>query len=142
MKRVLIVDDGRENLYLLRMLLEAHGYVVDEAHHGAEALERARATPPQLIVSDLLMPVMDGYTLLRHWKADSRLRHAPFIVYTATYTAPEDEELALKLGADAFILKPAEPDDFLARLDAVQGRLVGADPARPFTGGSEDTVLK
>ena len=60
MNRVLIVDDGRENLYLLRMLLEAHGYVVDEARHGGEALERARDTPPQLVVSDLLMPVMDG----------------------------------------------------------------------------------
>ena len=60
------------------------------------------------------MPVMDGYTLLRHWKADPRLKTKPFIVYTATYTEPEDERLALNLGADAFILKPSEPDEFLA----------------------------
>ena len=74
MIRVLIVDDKQENLYLLRALLQGHGCVVDEARHGAEALIKARQAPPDLIISDLLMPVMDGYTLLRQWKADERLR--------------------------------------------------------------------
>jgi len=142
MTRILVVDDKDENLYYLDALLTGSGSSVIQARHGAEALVLARQAPPDLIISDLLMPVMDGYTLLRHWKADARLRHAPFIVYTATYTAPEDEELALKLGADAFILKPAEPDDFLARIAAVQDRLVGTDPAQPLRQGSEDTVLK
>jgi PAS domain S-box-containing protein len=119
MKRVLIVDDGRENRYLLRMLLEGHGYAVDEAQHGVEALARARAAPPQLVVSDLLMPVMDGYTLLRKWKADPQLSTIPFIVYTATYTGTKDERLALDLGADAFITKNAEPEIFLERMEQV-----------------------
>lgn len=122
MKRVLIVDDGPENLYLLRALLEGSGYEVDEARHGAEALTKARQTPPALIISDLLMPVMDGYTLLRQWKADARLREIPFVVYTATYTEPKDERLALDLGADAFILKPAEPEPFMIRLREVLER--------------------
>jgi transcriptional regulator with GAF, ATPase, and Fis domain len=56
---------------------------------------------------------------LRHWKADEQLRRVPFIVYTATYTEPKDEKLALDLGADAFILKPAEPEPFLARVQEV-----------------------
>jgi len=131
MKRVLMVDDREENLYLLRMLFEGNGYRVDCARHGAEALILARQQPPSLVVSDLLMPVMDGYTLLRHWKADPRLRHIPFVVYTATYTEPKDAQLALDLGADAFILKPAEPAPFMARIDAVlaqvaRGQLVPA----------------
>jgi PAS domain S-box-containing protein len=128
MTSVLIVDDKAENLYYLSTLLRAHGCVVACARHGAEALTMARQSPPDVVISDLLMPVMDGYTLLRHWKADPRLRQAPFIVYTATYTEPEDEQLALNLGADAFILKPAEPEEFLARLEAVQANAAANSP--------------
>ena len=107
MRHILVVDDKEENVYFLQALLRRPWLrSVETAHHGAEALVKARHTPPDVIISDLLMPVMDGYTLLRHWKADARLRLSPFIVYTATYTEPEDEKLALSLGADAFILKP------------------------------------
>ena len=122
MTHVLIVDDKEENLYYLQALLAGSGYKVESAHHGAEALSKARLNPPDLVVSDLLMPVMDGYTLLRQWKSDVKLQAIPFIVYTATYTEPEDEKLALSLGADAFILKPSEPEDFIARFREVQAR--------------------
>jgi len=132
-KRALIVDDNIANLYLLRMLMQGHGYMVEEARHGAEALAKARQNLPDLIISDLLMPVMDGYTLLRHWKLDERLKVVPFIVYTATYTDPSDERLALDLGADAFILKPAEPDDFLTRLREVEATSAGSAPSMPRT---------
>ncbi len=132
MIRVLIVDDKQENLYLLRALLQGHGCVVDEARHGVEALTRARQAPPHLIISDLLMPVMDGYTLLRQWKADEQLRTIPFVVYTATYTEPKDERLALDLGADAFIVKPVEPEPFMARIREVLARKARGElsPAR------------
>ncbi len=118
-RRVLIVDDKDDNLYFLDALLSGNGFAVTQARHGAEALVLARQNTPDLIVSDLLMPVMDGYTLLRHWKADPALRQVPFIVYTATYTEPSDERLALDLGADAFMLKPSEPDELLRRIRAV-----------------------
>jgi diguanylate cyclase (GGDEF)-like protein/PAS domain S-box-containing protein len=119
MRRALVVDDRTENLLLLRTLLEAYAFSVEEASNGAEALEAARRQKPELIISDLLMPVMDGYTLLRKWKADASLCDVPFIIYTATYTGPKDEKLALDLGADAFIVKPAEPELFMRRVDAV-----------------------
>ena len=109
MKRILIVDDDVQNLYMLQVLLEAHGYQVESAENGALALELARQTPPDMIVTDILMPVMDGFALCREWKADPKLSARPFIFYTATYTDPKDEEFALSLGAERFIVKPADP---------------------------------
>jgi two-component system cell cycle sensor histidine kinase/response regulator CckA len=117
--RILVVDDHPENLYLLRALLEGHGFAVEEARHGVDALQKARRQPPALVISDLLMPVLDGYGLLRQWRADESLRTIPFIVYTATFTEPRDERLAMALGADAFFVKPTEPELLLARVRAV-----------------------
>lgn len=143
MTRVLIVDDKEENLYYLQALLTGHGEQVDTARHGAEALVKARQRPPDIIVSDLLMPVMDGYTLLRHWKMDLRLRRIPFIVYTATYTEAEDERLARSLGADAFILKPAEPEEFLAQLRDVRSCVTTASANIPqLAPAEENRILK
>jgi len=138
MTRVLIVDDNEQNLYYLHALLSAHDFVVDTARHGAEALLKARHVPPDLIVSDLLMPEMDGFTLLRHWKVDRGLRAIPFVVYTATYSEAEDERLALNFGADAFILKPSEPENFLRRIHEVLARGAREPPALPST----PTLLK
>jgi diguanylate cyclase (GGDEF)-like protein/PAS domain S-box-containing protein len=140
-KHVLLVDDKEENLYYLGALFKGHGYAVTSARHGAEALVKARALPPDLIVSDLLMPVMDGYTLLRHWKMDARLANIPFIVYTATYTEADDERLALSLGADAFILKPAEPEAFLARVLEVEAAIGARTPASPQSPPGDQVAL-
>ena len=136
--KLMIVDDHEENLYYLHALLSGHGFVVDSARDGAEALAKARQVPPDLVVSDLLMPEMDGFTLLRHWKIDGRLRTIPFVVYTATYSEAEDERLALNFGADAFILKPAEPEDFLRRIREAHANEARVPPAVP----SKPTLLK
>ncbi|MEX2335130.1 MAG: EAL domain-containing protein [Pseudohongiella sp.] len=143
MKQILLVDDNEDNLYYLETLLGGHGYQTITARHGAEALVKARKRAPDILISDLLMPVMDGYTLLRHWKHDPALSGIPFIVYTATYTEPEDEELAVSLGADAFVLKPAEPDVFMSKLHAVEKRVVEDclnTPAQPA--GDQQELLK
>jgi PAS domain S-box-containing protein len=117
MKRVLVVDDNASNLYLLRQLLQSGGYAVEEARHGVEALAMARQTPPDILITDLLMPEMDGYSLLRQWNADPALKQIPSIVYTATYTDDEDAQMARDIGADAFIVKPVEADALLAVVD-------------------------
>ncbi len=126
--KILIVDDIDQNLYMLRILLEGHGYEVVSATNGAEALEKARRAPPDIIISDILMPVMDGFALCREWKADSCLKKSPFIFYTATYTDQKDEDFALSLGAEQFIVKPVEPDVFIETMQRVieehsEGRL-------------------
>jgi len=120
MKTILLVDDKEDNLYLLETVLTNNGYNVVTAAHGAEALIKARKSPPDIIVSDLLMPVMDGYTLLRRWRHDPELCNIPFVVYTATYTDANDRKLAIELGADEFILKPTETEDLLMRLRDVE----------------------
>jgi two-component system cell cycle sensor histidine kinase/response regulator CckA len=127
-KRVLAVDDHAANLYLLQVLMQSAGYEVEQAANGAEALEKARQNPPDLVISDILMPIVDGFTLCRAWKADQKLSHIPFIFYTATYTDRRDRDLAFNMGADAFITKPADPVDFLAAVLSVMSK---ADAARP-----------
>jgi PAS domain S-box-containing protein/putative nucleotidyltransferase with HDIG domain len=109
-KTVLIADDSSVNLYLLKSILETEGWLVREAENGKAALDIARAQRPDLIVSDILMPVMDGYSFCRECKKDETLCNIPFVFYTATYTEPKDEKFALDLGADRFILKPEEPE--------------------------------
>jgi len=140
MRRVLVVDDNVAARYLLRTMLEAHGFAVEEAANGAEALDRARRDPPALVLSDLLMPRMDGFLLCRQWKADERLRRVPFVVYTATYRDPRDEQLARSLGADDFILKPEPSAVLIPRLRAALAR--GAAAPHEAPGKAPDVLLE
>src|SRR3990167_2991109 len=86
----------------------------------------------------MLMPVMDGYTLLREWKADAALHGIPFMVYTATYTEAKDAKLALDMGADAFLVKPAEPEVFIERVHAMLAKAAQqpADVRTPVVSGA------
>jgi two-component system, cell cycle sensor histidine kinase and response regulator CckA len=119
MALILIADDNSENLYMIEVLLRKNGFETVSADNGKEALEKARVTPPDMIVTDILMPVMDGFTLCREWKADERLGKIPFVFYTATYTDPKDIELGLSLGAERFLLKPMDPEQLLESLQEV-----------------------
>jgi CheY-like chemotaxis protein len=141
MTKVLLVDDRGENIYYLTALLAGHGCEVTSARNGVEALASAREAAPDVVISDLLMPVMDGYALLRAWKDDARLQRIPFIVYTASYTEEQDERLALDLGADAFILKPAEPEAILVRLRQVEANARARVPVEPQRPSGDDKAL-
>ena len=117
--KILIVDDNRDNLYLLKTLLKGRGYEVVSAINGSEALEKLRAEATDMVISDILMPVMDGFQLCREVKRDDNLKDIPFVFNTGTYTDEKDEELAFKMGADKFIRKPVEPDEFIKIIQAV-----------------------
>ncbi len=117
--KILIVDDSRENVYLLEALLKGNGYETVGVWNGAEAMTQLRFQRFDLIISDIMMPVMDGFQFCRQVKQDINLKIIPFVFYTATYTEAKDEELALKAGADKFIRKPIEPEEFLREIQAV-----------------------
>lgn len=121
--RILIVDDQKENLYLLQSLLKGNGYDVTSAENGELALKAAIKNPPDLIISDVLMPVMDGFTLCKKWKAHAKLQVIPFVFYTATYTDSKDEEFAKHLGADSFIIKPQEPGTLILKINEILKKL-------------------
>lgn len=105
--KVLIVDDLAANRKLLRVNLEAEGIQTCEAADGVEALAVLANTGADGIISDILMPRMDGYQLCQKMRKDDRFKHLPFIFYTSTYTSSSDERLALDCGADRYIKKPA-----------------------------------
>ena len=113
--RILLVEDNPINLELARYLLGASGYEVLTAMDGAEALALARAQPPDLVISDIQMPIMDGYGLLRALRGDAGLRHLPVMALTASTTAAE-EILLREAGFDAYLLKPFKPQQFMARV--------------------------
>jgi response regulator RpfG family c-di-GMP phosphodiesterase len=117
--KILIVDDKEENLYLLETLLKGNGYKVVTAKDGVEALEKLKKDSIDMIVSDILMPKMDGFQLCRECKKDDNLKKISFVFYTATYIDKKDEEFALSLGVEKFIIKPQEPEVFLKILEEV-----------------------
>ena len=116
---ILIVDDRPPNLKLLRYILESEGHAVCEATDGIEALAILNRDPVDVIISDILMPRMDGYRLCQEVRKSERHRGIPFIFYTATYTSPGDEKLCLELGGDKYMQKPATPEALAAAVQEV-----------------------
>lgn len=116
---VLVVEDDENSRLLQQAMLTSQGYEVLSAAHGKEAVELLHSHDVDLIISDILMPEMDGYALCRYCKSDPRYKNIPFVFYTATYTNPEDEQHALDVGASKFIVKPMEVDDFLREIRIV-----------------------
>ncbi len=110
--RILIVEDNTDDRRLLRYNLVYHGNEVIEACDGQEGLEMAKAHKPDLIISDALMPRMDGFQFLRAVRQEESIKKIPFIFYSAVYTGHDEARLAISLGADEFIIKPKEPNEF------------------------------
>jgi signal transduction histidine kinase len=117
--RILVVDDHDDNLILLKMVLEARGLGCLTATDGLQGLAIAQAERPDLILLDLEMPIMDGFTMLEALKADSRTRGIPVIILTATYLQPLSVERGLSLGADEYLTKPINTEELLVRIRSV-----------------------
>lgn len=117
MTTVLIADDRAEDRRLLRLVLERMGHQVIEAENGQAALDQARSSVPNLILSDILMPEMDGFTLCRRLQEDPHLRHVPFVFVTATYGEQRYQEFAADVGAARVLLKPFDAQSLRSIVD-------------------------
>ena len=135
MTHVLIVEDRAADRELLKMRLERDAYRVTTAGDGLKALAAARREPPDAIVSDMLMPKMDGFALCRAWMQDAVLRAIPFIFYSTTYLRREDKQFGLALGAVRYLIKPLDAEVLLGELRAVlqqPGGHAAPAPASPL----------
>ena len=105
--KVLIADDQDSSRKLLRLILAAEGHDVIEASDGQEALEKLESLPVDAVISDILMPRMDGYRFCYEARRKPGLQTIPIIIYSSTYTSATDESTALSVGADRFLRKPS-----------------------------------
>jgi CheY-like chemotaxis protein len=110
---LLVVEDVPNVMELLDVTLRFKGYPVITARNGQEALDKIAANHPALIITDILMPKMDGYALAHRLRTDPQTRSIPIIFLSATYVTPEDKDFALSLGAARFIEKPIDTEEFL-----------------------------
>ena len=116
---ILVVEDTPNVLELLDVTLRFKGYPVITARNGQEALEKIYRERPALVITDILMPKMDGYALAHTLRKDPRTMAVPIMFVSATYITPEDKSFAINLGAVRFIEKPIDTEDFLLNVAEV-----------------------
>ncbi len=114
-KRVLIVEDDEQNLYLATFLLKKNGYEVIAAKNGFEGIEKAKTERPDLILMDMQLPEMDGYEATKLIKGIDEIRYIPIVAVTS-YAMVGDREKVLAAGCVGYIEKPIDPDTFVSEI--------------------------
>lgn len=115
--KILIIEDNEVNHELVKYLLVAARHSTLSAWDGEQGLHVAQETPPDLVLCDLQMPVMDGYAVVKQLKADHQLRSIPVIAVSAS-SMSGDSEKAIAAGFDGYISKPIEPETFVRQVEA------------------------
>jgi PAS domain S-box-containing protein len=141
---VLIAFERESEQGAVEQLLSGRGHQVLKSANGLAALDAARREPPDLIISDIVLPRMDGFALCRKWKQDERLQSVPFVFYTRRHDDPKYERFALELGAERFLARSVQPE---ALANAVDELLVGkpktsAPPSAPPAPVADDGAAK
>ncbi|HUG07474.1 MAG TPA: response regulator [Acidimicrobiia bacterium] len=132
-ERVLVADDDPDILTVVKVNLELDGFELDTAVDGEDALQKATANPPNVIILDIMMPRMDGLTALHRLRSQATTASIPIILLTAR-GLPEDRVRGLELGADDYITKPFDITELAARVRAVLRRTQAARDLSPLTG--------
>lgn len=129
-KRILLVEDEPNMMELLKYRLEEKGYTIITASDGYAALNQVRTAKPDLVILDLMLPKIDGYTICRLLKFNDELRTIPVIILSARATE-EDIRRGLSLGADAYVTKPYEPEELLKKIAELLNRDPAENPSAP-----------
>lgn len=127
MSVILIAFERESEQNALEQLLSSRGHRVMKSANGLVAWDTARREPPNAIISDIVLPRMDGFALCRKWKQDERLQSVPFLFYTRRHDDPKYERFALELGAERFLARSAQPESLLTALDEVLGAAAAAN---------------
>ena len=120
-KRILLADDEEDIKTVVTMFLESQGYEVLTAFDGLDALEKTRTEKPDLILLDIMMPVLDGYEVCKRLKEDATTGNIPILILSAAAHV-ESVDRGLKAGARDYIVKPFEPEKLLEKIEQVIGR--------------------
>jgi CheY-like chemotaxis protein len=124
---ILVVEDVPNVLELLEVTLRYKGYLVMTARNGQEALDVLKKQKPALVITDILMPKLDGYAFVYKMRTDPETNNIPVIFLSATYVTPEDRNFAMNLGAARFIEKPIDTEEFLLTV----AELITSGPVAP-----------
>ncbi|HZU87564.1 MAG TPA: response regulator [Anaerolineaceae bacterium] len=129
---ILVVEDTPNIRELLEVTLRFKGYPVITARNGQEAIEKIAGERPALVITDILMPKMDGYALAYNLRRNPLTSQIPIIFVSATYVTPDDKRFALSLGGVRFIEKPIDTEDFLLTVAEILTQGISTVP-RPIT---------
>lgn len=138
--RLLLVDDDPNLILLVKDYLEFQGYEVITAENGRDALETLNHQVPNMIICDIMMPEMDGYTLIERIRQDARLSWIP-VMFLSAKGQSQDRVRGLNTGADVYLVKPFEPEELVAQVDSSlrqARRLMGLNP--PLTSESNPRI--
>ncbi|MDD5686604.1 MAG: response regulator [Elusimicrobia bacterium] len=116
-KRILVIDDDLSIIAFLKFSLTVYGYEVDGATSGEEALKKIETTPPDIVLTDLMMPKMSGYEVCRRLRSNPKISGITIIIYTGYRMGPDEKAKGLELGADDFLEKPFNLPELKARLE-------------------------
>ena len=114
-KKVLVIEDNEQNLYLITYILQQNGYEVFQARNGTTGIELADKIRPIMILLDIQLPVMDGYTVAKKLRSNPEIINTPIIAVTS-YAMPGDRERALESGCTGYIEKPINPETFMSEV--------------------------
>jgi DNA-binding response OmpR family regulator len=115
-KNILIVEDDRETAHMIEVILGLEGYSTSSVHHGVDIREQVKRVKPDLIVLDIMLPIVSGMEVLHQLKDDEEMKDIPVVICSVRYSE-KDKQLAMEGGADGYVVKPFDPESLVKAIE-------------------------